>query len=37
MIIRILKIEDRVNLGLDNRYLFDSKEARILLAERIRL
>lgn len=34
---RILKIDDRVNLGLDNRYLSDTKEARILLAEKIRV
>lgn len=34
---RILKIDERINLGLTNRYLFDNKEARLLLAEKIRL
>ncbi|MGA1796924.1 MAG: PIG-L family deacetylase [bacterium] len=33
----ILQISERVNLGLENRYLFDGKEARCALAERIRL
>ena len=33
---RILGVDTRVNLGLANRYLFDSKEARMLLAEKIR-
>jgi bacillithiol biosynthesis deacetylase BshB1 len=33
---KILKIDKRVNLKLENRYLFDSKEARLLLAEKIR-
>jgi bacillithiol biosynthesis deacetylase BshB1 len=34
---KILGVEDRFNLGLENRYLFDTKEARLILAERIRL
>ena len=34
---KALKISGRVNLGLENRYLFDTKQARLLLAERIRL
>ncbi len=33
---RILRPERRVNLGLENRYLFDTKTARLLLAEKIR-
>ena len=33
----ILGIEERYNLGLPNRYLFDTKDARLLLAERIRV
>ena len=33
---KILKPDERINLGLDNRYLFDTKAARLLLAERIR-
>ncbi len=33
----ILGIDGRMNLGLPNRYLFDSEEARLLLAEKIRL
>ena len=33
---KILKIDKRVNLGLENRYLFDTKQARLLLAEKIR-
>lgn len=33
---KILKIDKRVNLGLENRFLFDSREARLMLAERIR-
>jgi bacillithiol biosynthesis deacetylase BshB1 len=33
----VLGIEERVNLGLPNRYLFDTKDARLLLAEKIRL
>lgn len=32
----ILKVDERVNLRLENRYLFDHKEARLLLAEIIR-
>jgi bacillithiol biosynthesis deacetylase BshB1 len=32
----ILKADVRENLGLENRYLFDSKEARLMLAEKIR-
>ena len=34
---KVLDLNGRFNLGLENRYLFDSKEARMLLAERIRL
>ncbi len=34
---KILKIEERINLGLENRHLFDNKDARLLLAEKIRL
>lgn len=34
---QVLKIDTRVNLGLENRYLFDGKETRLLLAEQIRL
>lgn len=34
---RILNIDKRFNLGLPNRYIFDAKEARLLLAEKIRL
>jgi len=33
----VLKIDKRMNLGLPNRYIFDSKEARLLLAEKIRI
>ncbi|MFC1548615.1 PIG-L family deacetylase [Candidatus Omnitrophota bacterium] len=33
---KVLKVDERVNLGLENRYLFDNKEARLLLAEKIR-
>ena len=33
----VLKIDERINLGLENRYLFDSKDARLLLAGKIRL
>jgi len=33
----ILQINERMNLGLENRYLFDSKDARLALAEKIRL
>jgi bacillithiol biosynthesis deacetylase BshB1 len=33
---RILKVDKRINLGLENRYLFDSKEARLLVAEKIK-
>ena len=33
---RILGVERRVNLGLENRYLFDDKETRMALAEQIR-
>jgi bacillithiol biosynthesis deacetylase BshB1 len=33
----ILGVDGRFNLGLENRYLFDTKEARLLLAEKIRL
>ncbi len=32
----ILGVDERVNLDLENRYLFDGKEARLRLAERIR-
>jgi bacillithiol biosynthesis deacetylase BshB1 len=32
----LLGIDGRMNLGLPNRYLFDSKDARLLLAGRIR-
>jgi bacillithiol biosynthesis deacetylase BshB1 len=34
---RVLGIDERYNLGLPNRYLFDNQEARLVLAERIRL
>lgn len=34
---KVLKIDGRTNLGFDNRYLFDSKESRLLLAEKIRM
>lgn len=34
---KVLKIAGRVNLLLENRYLFDTKSARLLLAEKIRL
>jgi LmbE family N-acetylglucosaminyl deacetylase len=34
---KVLGIEERLNLQLPNRYLFDSKDARLLLAERIRI
>lgn len=34
---KVLKLDGRMNLGLENRYLSDSKEARLLLAEKIRL
>ena len=34
---KILGVDVRANLGLENRYLRDSKEARLLLAEKIRL
>lgn len=34
---RILKPDGRVNLGLPNRYCFDTKDARLLLAEKIRV
>lgn len=33
----ILKVDERVNLGLENRYLFDDKRSRMLLAEKIRI
>ena len=33
----LLGIEERMNLGLPNRYLFDTREARLLLAESIRI
>jgi bacillithiol biosynthesis deacetylase BshB1 len=33
---RVLKIDKRLNLRLENRYLFDSKETRLLLAGKIR-
>jgi len=33
---RILKIDGRFNLGLENRYLFDDLRSRMLLAEKIR-
>ena len=33
---KILKVEARINLGFKNRYLFDSQDARLLLAEKIR-
>lgn len=33
----VLGIEERLNLDLPNRYLFDTKDARLLLAEKIRL
>ena len=32
----VLGVDERVNLDLENRYLFDDKEARLALAERIR-
>ncbi|MGQ9616360.1 MAG: bacillithiol biosynthesis deacetylase BshB1 [Spirochaetota bacterium] len=32
----LMEIDERLNLGLPNRYLFDSKEARLMLAEKIR-
>ena len=32
----VLGVEERLNLSLPNRYLFDSREARISLAEKIR-
>lgn len=34
---KLLGLDGRVNLGLPNRYLLDNKEARLLLAEQIRL
>lgn len=34
---KVLNIDKRINLGLPNRYLFDGKEERLLLAEQIRL
>lgn len=34
---KILGADKRVNLGLTNRYLFDSKEARLMLAEKVRI
>lgn len=34
---RLLGVDDRVNLRLPNRYLFDGKKARLLLAEKIRI
>jgi len=34
---KVLDIDKRINLGLPNRYLFDGKEERLLLAEQIRL
>lgn len=34
---KFLKIDERVNLGLENRYLFDTKRVRFLLAEKIRI
>lgn len=34
---RILKIDERINLGLENRYLLDNKKTRLLLAEKIRI
>lgn len=33
----VLKLDGRINLGLENRYLLDNKQARLLLAEKIRL
>ena len=33
---KILGVDKRINLGLENRYLFDTKQARLLLAEKIR-
>ncbi|MCF7874301.1 MAG: PIG-L family deacetylase, partial [Candidatus Omnitrophica bacterium] len=33
---KILKVDERINLDLPNRYLFDNKEARFLVAETIR-
>ncbi len=32
----ILHVDERINLGFENRYLFDSKDARLLLAGKIR-
>lgn len=32
-----LRIDKRLNLSLENRYLFDSKEARLKLAEKLRI
>lgn len=34
---RILGVRKRINLGLENRYLIDTKEARLQLAEQIRI
>ena len=34
---KILGVDERLNLDLPNRYLFDSKDARLLLAGKIRL
>ena len=34
---KVLRIDGRINLGLPNRYLFDGKDGRLLLAEQIRL
>lgn len=34
---KILKIDERINLGLENRYLFHNKNACLLLAEKIRI
>ncbi|MCK5708485.1 MAG: bacillithiol biosynthesis deacetylase BshB1 [Candidatus Aureabacteria bacterium] len=34
---KILEIDRRYNLGLENRHLFDTKKARFLLAEKIRV
>lgn len=31
-----LRVDERMNLGFPNRYLFDSKETRLILAEKIR-
>ena len=34
---QILGIDERVNLGLENRFLLDTKSARLSLAEKIRI